>query len=234
MSLLAAKQIQKFLAGTVGIAGLSTIGGTSDTITTALTTALSSAGNGGVSVPLQVGSSTQEGVDVATGFNLAKIFASATGKNYTDVGGNDVYGKVSVAGSVWTISYFSAPGGAEAAFAMPASASIAFDVPYIFSFADLPLRALTGATERHVAPDLAAYGFRSQADALTVTAANVLSALSQTYAGSFFMLIVNGMVYTPYGSNPPFSVAGSTITWNSSNAGFALATSDDVKAVYSY
>ncbi len=234
MSLLLAKQIGKLLTATVGIAGFATAGGTSDTITTALTTALATAGNGGVSVPLQVGSATQEGVDTAAGFNLAKVFLSASGKTLTDGNGNDVYGKVSVAGAVWSIAYFSAPGGVEAAFAMPAAASIAFDVPYIFSFADLPLRALTAVAERHVGPDLAAYGFRSQGDALTVTAANTLSALSQTAAGTFFLLVVNGLAYTALGSNPPFSVAGTAVTWSAANAGFALMPGDDVKAVYSY
>lgn len=71
-----AKQINKLLQAWTGISGLSTAGGTSDTITTALTTALNTAGNGGVSVPLQVGSNAQMGVNTSTGFNTTPIYQS--------------------------------------------------------------------------------------------------------------------------------------------------------------
>ncbi len=234
MALTPAKQISKPMAATVAVAGFTTAGGTSDTITAALTTVLSTAGNLGVSVPLAVGSATAEGVDTASGFNLAKIYASATGKNYQDGNGNDVYGKVTNAGSAWTLSYFSAPNGVEAAFAIPASASIAFDVPYIFSLSDLPMRAITGTAERHVAPDLAAYGFRAQADVMTVTSANTLSAMSQTFVGPYSQLIVNNQTFTPYGTSPDYTVTGTTVTWSASNVGFALAPGDKVIHFYAY
>ena len=229
-----AKQIAKFQAAFVGISSFSTAGGSSDAITAALTTALSSAAFSGGSVPLQVGSPTNEGVDTAPGFNTTKIYLTATGKNYTDGNGNDVYGKITFASNAYTLSYFSAPGGTETAFAMPAAASIAFDVPYIFSFADLPLRALTGVSERHVAPDLAAYGFRMQPDALTVTSTNTLSALSQTYVVGMAQLNVNGIIYASWDPSPAFTISGKTVTWNATNAGFPLATTDDVTIAYTY
>lgn len=229
-----AKQIEKKLQAWVGIAGFATAGGTSDTITSALTTALNTAGNGGVSVPLQVGSASTEGVNTAAGFNLTDVFNGATGQRLTDTNGNDVYAKITNSGSTWTLSYFSAPGGTEAAYTMAASTSINFEVPYIFSFDHLPFTAIAALVDRHIAPDLATFGFRLFAEALTVTAANTLSAITNAATGTVQQLIVNGIVYTSLGSAPPFTVSGKAVTWSASNAGFSLATTDDVKAVYSY
>lgn len=228
-----AKQINYFLEARVGVSGFSSAGGASDTITSALTTALSTASRAGGSVPLQVGSANLEGVDTATGFNLTPIYI-ASGVRLTDTNGNDVYGKITNSGSTWTLSYFSAPSGAEAAYTMAASTSIAFEVPYIFSFADLPLTAITAVTDRHIAPDPANQGMRLQTDALTVTATNTVSALSRTQNGGVFFLYVNGVAYRNVGGSPPVSVSGTVVTWNATNAQFALATTDEVTAFYSY
>lgn len=231
---ISAKQVAKFLQAWVGLSGFSTAGGSSDTITTALTTALSTAGNGSVSVPLQVGSSAQMGVNTAAGFNTTPIFVAGTKDAYLDANGQEVYGKITSAGSVWTLSYFSLVAGTETAFTMPASASIEFEVPYVFSFDLLPFTAITALVNRHVAPDPSGTGQRFQADALTVTAANALSALSRTYAGPYAMLCVNGIAYLNVGANPPFAVSGTAVTWSAANAGFALATTDEVRAIYGY
>lgn len=232
--LIQAKQIAKPMLAWVGIAGFTTTGGTSDTITSALTTALNTAGNGGASVPLQVGSASQEGVYTVTGFNVTDVFSGTTGQRLTDSNGNDVYAKISNSGSSWTLSYFSAPGGTETAYTMPASTLINFEVPYVFSFNDLPLTAITAMISRHIAPDLATFGFRLFSEALTVTAANTVSALTNAATAVVQQLIVNGVVYTSLGSSPPFTVSGKAITWSAANAGFGLATTDDIKAVYSY
>ncbi len=229
-----AKQVQKLLQAWVGIAGFSTAGGTSDTITSALTTALNTAGNGGVSVPLQVGSSSTEGVNTSAGFNVTNVFLGTTGLRLTDGTGNDVYGKITNTGSTWTLSYFSAPGGTETAYTMAAATSINFEVPYVFTFDHLPYTAIVALVDRHIAPDLATFGFRLFSEALTVTAANTVSNLTNTATSTLQQLVVNGIVYTSLGSSPPFTVSGKAITWSASNAGFALATTDDVKAVYSY
>ncbi len=231
---IAAKQITKFLQAWVGIAGFSTAGGTSDTITTVLTSALNTAGSGGVSVPLQVGSATQMGVSTTAPFNVTAVFVAGTKDVLLDGNGQEVYAKITNAGSAWTLSYFSVVGTAETAYAMAASTAIDFEVPYIFSLDALPVTAITGATQRHISPDPAAFAGRTQPDALTVTAANTLSALSKTYAGPWAILIVNGVQYTNFGSTPPFSVSGTAVTWSAANAGFPLATTDEVKAIYGY
>lgn len=229
-----AKQIQKFMLAWVGITGFSTAGGTSDTITSALTTALNTAGNGGSAVPLQVGSATQEGVSTAAGFNLTDVYVVSTGDKLVDGAGNEVYAKVSNSGSVWTLSYFSAPNGTETAYTMVASTSISFEIPYVFTFDHLPYTAITAMVSRHIAPDLATFGYRETSEALTVTAANTVSNFTYTPTGAKTQLIVNGVVYMPIGASPPFTVSGKVITWSAANAGFALATTDEVKVAYAY
>ncbi len=228
------KQIQKNLQAWVGIAGFTATGGPSDTITAALTTALGTAGNGGVSVPLQVGSASQMGVNTAIGFNITPVYVAGTKDVPLDANGQEVYGKITNSGSAWTLSYFSVVAGTETAYTMAASSAVDFEVPYVFTFDLLPLTAITAATQRHVAPDPAATSGRTQGDALTVTAANTVSALSRTYAGPWAILIVNGVTYTNFGPTPPFSITGTAVTWSAANAGFALATTDEVKVIYGY
>lgn len=74
---------------------------------------------------------------------------------------------------------------------------------------------------------------RIQTDKLSVTSTNTLSALSATYAGTFFLLIVNGQTLNTVGASPPFTVSGTAVTWSAANAGYNLETTDSVVAVYS-
>ena len=235
-----AKQIAKFLMAPIGVSGFSTAGGPSDTVTAAITSALNAAADNGGSVPLVAGSgaygSQVEGVITAAGLNLTPIYSSGTKLKYLDGNGSEVYGKFSVSGSTWTLSYFSLVGGAETAFAMPASAMLAYEVPYLFNFDHLPYTALMAIVERHVATAVAltGAGTRLFAEAVAVTSANTLAALTNTATGVLQKLNVNGLIYTNLGSAPPFSIAGKTVTWSAANAGFALAPSDSVSAEYSY
>jgi hypothetical protein len=228
------KQIAKLLQAWVGIAGFTAAGGTSDTITSVLTTALGTAGNGGVSVPLQVGSGSQEGVNTSTGFNQTQVFLASNGDRLVDGAGNDVYAKITNSGSVWTLSYFSAPNGTETPYTMVASTVINFEVPYVFTFDHLPYTAIAAMIERHIAPDLATFGYRQTMETLTVTATNTLANAAYAPNGTTALLLVNGVAYTATGAAPPFSYSGKTLTWSAANAGFSLATTDDVKFVYSY
>jgi len=66
---------------------------------------------------------------------------------------------------------------------------------------------------------------------LTVTAANTLSPLSFSYIGPFAIMFVNGVVYTDFGT-PAFTISGTTITWNATNAAYSLSTTDVVKIIY--
>ena len=68
--------------------------------------------------------------------------------------------------------------------------------------------------------------------ALTVTGTNALSALTGAYDGRYMLLFVNGGTYTDHDASPLFSISGSTVVWNSANAGFSLHTGDRVTALY--
>lgn len=69
-------------------------------------------------------------------------------------------------------------------------------------------------------------------DQLTVTGTNVVSALSQTYGGGGAVMLINGAVYSDRTASPPFSISGTTVTWNATNAGFSLSPGDKVVAIY--
>lgn len=234
MSLLSAKQIDKLQQAFVGFSGFSAAGGTSDNVTSAISSALATAGNLGNSVPVQVGSGTQEGINTTAGFNLCTLYSSTTGLRLTDGSGNDVYAKISNSGSTWTLSYFTAPGGTEAPYAMPASTALSVEFPYVFTFDHLPYTAGTATTDRHVAPDLSTVQGRLAADLLTVTATNTLSDLSQTFKGPVIWLSINGKTEDNIGGSAAFSVSGKTVTWNASNAKYALSTDMRVVAYYNY
>lgn len=227
------EQLFYILNARVGVSGFTTAGGTSDTITAALTSALSTASRSGGSVPLQIGSSAQEGVETATGKNLTPIYDQAQHR-YVDANGNDVYGKLTFGGSNWTLSYFSAPNGTEAAFTMPATAQIGFEFDYCFNLVDLPRSAISATTDRRIAPDPAQTGMRLGQETLAVTATNTLAAASNAQTGAVAYLVVNGFVYRATGTTPPCTVSGKTWTWSQANAQFSLQPGDDVLAVYSY
>jgi hypothetical protein len=69
-------------------------------------------------------------------------------------------------------------------------------------------------------------------EALTVTTLNTLSNLTHTPLGNFIELIVNGRIFLPVGTSPPFSFTGTVITWLSTI--YSLNPGDDVAVTYTY
>ena len=227
-----AKQIFKLLSAMIGVAGFTTGTANNDTITAPLTTVLSTAGNGGTTVPMQVGSATQMGIGYGSAAaNYIPIYLSGAQKTKAqDINGNDIYAKLSATN---VLTYFSAPGGVETAYTWPAATAIDFEVPYIFSFDALPIGALVGVTERHVAPDPKGAGMRFQNDVLVPTAVNTLPALSLVPNGVSTFVFINGVRYL-VGTGQGFTLVGQQITVVPAVLGFSVATTDDVEAVYSY
>lgn len=75
----------------------------------------------------------------------------------------------------------------------------------------------------------------SYSEQVTVSAPDTLAPLTHApSSGSLLLLIVNSAVYTAAGASPAFTASGTTLTWSSANAGFSLATTDVVLAVYNY
>lgn len=233
MALIQPKQITKFLSGYVRVSAFSATGASS-TVTTPVTTALSTAGEGGVSVPLQVFSSTQSGVVTTGANNRVEIYDATNKLKIKDGSGNEVYGRLTQSAGVYTLTYYILSTGTETAYTAFSSTSIDFEFAYQFDFLTLPSAFAIGVKSRNVSDDPAgaAGGFTPSEEAIAVTATNTLAALSFTPLASSLVLIVNGKTEHCLDSPAPFTFSGTSITWSAANAGYALATTDKVVAVY--
>lgn len=227
MTLVQSKQISKIISGSTAIAGFSAAGA-SNNISTVLGTALSTAGSGGVSVPLQP--STGETVIGVVTSGAANRVEINDGNLFTPAG-NEVYGRVTETGGVYTLTYYSSVGGTETAYTLPAT-TIKFEFNYRFDFARLPADFAAIASIRIVGQGGGATGATVKVEAIAVTGANTLALLSKTpdFTANV-LLIVNGVVETSLGT-ASFTVSGKTITWNAANSGYALAVADKVFAQY--
>lgn len=235
-----AKQISdRVLSAALPIASF-TANGSSNTITTPVTTLLSTAGNGGVSVPLQPSISNGLGVITSGASNRTKIFNATTG-DQVQSGGVNVYGRITEASGAYTISYFTTPdGGTETAFTFASATSINFFVPYRFDFARYPSDSLLLVKGLDLTSDIASsVNVPTPGDELiAVTATNTVAPLTKTpINAASLQLIVNDCSYdTAGGASAAFSVnlATKAITWNPSapSTGFSLDTLDRVFARY--
>ena len=224
------KQLNFNLFAPLGVSGFSA-SGVDDVVTAVITTALSTAGRGGVSVPLQVSSSDSVGV-ITAGDNRTEIIASATKQRLSDANGNEVYGKLTETGGIYTLSYYSLINGVETAYTMP-STSVDFFFNYCFDANRLPPNFAVALPTRIVNQDpTKGQSASQQIERLTVTALNTVSNLTKTPVSGSLQLIVFGIVHSLADSPTPFSVSGKSITWNAVNAGYDLETSDNVIAEY--
>ena len=230
------KQISWVIGATVRVGNYGATG-VDDDVSTVISTALSTAGKGGVGVPVQV-SANDDGVGIITAAstNLVQIQRTGSGLKITDAGNNEVYGRLTEAGGVYTLRYFTLADGTETPFNFAASTPIDFDFSYRFDFARLPGDFAIAIPTRVISNDPrgAAAGSQTYSELLTVTALNTLSALTRTpnVAANLF-LIINTAIYSTFGgATAAFSVAGKTITWSAANARFNLETTDRVIATY--
>jgi hypothetical protein len=237
MTRLSSKQIIKLADGFIRVLNLSASGG-SNVVTTLITTALSTAGDNGVAVPLQVASNTAMGV--VTNVTIP-IFSNLTKRAIidtavADASSNEVYGKLTESGGVYTVSYFSLINGTETAYSFPSATAIDFLIPYRFDFERLPKNFAISYPIGDV--NLPSVGSSPQAswfrESLNVTATNTISLLTKTpVSNTDVFLYVNGLEMPPYGgASADFSVTLKTITWNANNAGYNLATTDKVTVAY--
>lgn len=233
MTQIPAKQIFKIQAAPVRVGALSVASSaTSTVVTTGITTALSTAADGS-SVPLQVSSSNGLGIITTGANNRCEIYNATSKDKILAANGEEVYGRLTEASGVYTLSYFTLPNtGTETAYTFPSATSIDFEFGYRFDFARLPIDALISMSTRNISDDPSGAGSGTLfAEQIAVTATNTLALLTKTpVAASTLELIVNG---TSQDSFADFSLSGRTITWNAGAAGFALATTDRVIARYS-
>lgn len=236
MSLIQPKQIDKIQAAPIRLNGKTVTNGSGSVlITTELTTALNTAGNGGVAVPLQVSADVHTIGLITSGVtNMTLLWATTSGEKLIDAGGNELYGRLTESGGVYTLTFYSLIAGVETAYSFTADTDIDFVVHYRFDFERLPADHGVSVRSNFVNQDPGAAG--GGASLLTElrnpTGTNTLPDLTKTPdSNSNVLLLVNGVVETTHG-NAAFSVSGKTLTWNAANAGYTLETTDVVVAQY--
>lgn len=233
MERLKAKQIKKYLAASIRISGLTaTISNTSTNVTSVVTNSLLTAGYNGQAVPLIISNSeTAPGIITSTN-NRCELYYTTNG-NKIEYQGNEVYGRLTQSSGVYTLSYFYLLAGVETAYTIPSTTTIDFEFNYRFEFKDLPTDAIIATKQRYIQDDIASIGGRERTEKLTVSSLNSISALSVTpLAGTSIKLIINGYVLDSLSTSPAFTIVGTAVTWNSSNADWDVETTDEVFANY--
>jgi hypothetical protein len=231
---LTQSQIKSVRASKIGVSGLSATGG-SQVVTTEVSTALSTAGASGVSVPVQVSSDVVSvGIIVASPNNLCEIFDATTKQKLIDLEGNEVYGRLTHNTGVYTLTYYVLDAGVETAYTLPAT-DIDFLFSYRFSFDTFPPDSLISVPSKYIYQDPSgASGGSVYQEIVTITALNTLGDLTKTpISGTSVTLSVNGKDEHEIGSSPAFSRVGKVLTWNASNAYPINSTEYEVIAYYS-
>lgn len=228
---LKAKQIVKILSAPIRVSAFAA-SSSSNVVTTAITTALSTAGSGGVSVPLQI--STGEsviGVITSSSSNRVEIYDTTTKDKLQDADANEVYARLTQSAGVYTLSYYSLVGGTETSYTFPSSTNIDFEFNYRFDFDRYPADAAISIGTRNISQDPRSSGGSPFSELVTVTAQNTLANLTKPpVVSSTIALFVNGEAFDSFSG--AFSLSGQALTWSSSNAGMVLDTTDRVVARY--
>jgi hypothetical protein len=227
-------QIDYVQSAYIGLSNLS-VTGSSLNIATAISTALNTAGRGGSSIPVQVSTGeTTEGLIVSTPNNRVEI------RNYTTqdkiiANGEEVYGRLSNSGAVYTLSFYTNIQGTETAYTFASSTPIDLDIPYRFQLWRLPADAGIGIVARNINNDPSQAGSSEYHERLTIVTQNTVPNLTKTPSiASNVRLVINGVMYHVLDANPLFTVSGKVITWNAAQTGgFTLQTTGfNVIAMY--
>jgi hypothetical protein len=236
MSTIPAKQIVKILSAPVRVAAFSANGGSS-TVTTAITTALSTAGNAGVSAPVQVSSSNGLGIITTAPSNRVEIYDATTKDKIASTAGDEVFARLTEVSGVYTLTYYTLPtAGTETAYSFGTSTPIDFEFGYRFDFDRFPVDGIIATSTRNVSQDPAVSGGRIFRERLSPSAQNTIPAVSKTPVDTAtFALFVNGVHYDTFGSGAAVVGINTTtkaVSWSAANAGFNVETNDRVVAQY--
>jgi hypothetical protein len=225
------KQITGIFTAFVGVSTFAATAANNNTVTASITTALSTAGRGGTSVPLQIsGTVDTKGVVTTSTKNRVEIYKTSDGSKLADLAGNEVYGRLTEAAGAYTLSYFTNVAGVETAFVMTAG-NIDFEFEYRFEISELPEDFAVGIKSRRVKDDVAGGSGAPYSEILTPTALNTLPALAKTPIGiSTLKLFVNGDVLNSQLGE--FTLAAKTITLVPASVGYPIDTTDAVVAYY--
>lgn len=226
MALLKTKQISAYFDALIGLTGFATSAAGSKDISSDLATAVTTAGRGGVAVPQQVATSeTTEGWILGEELTIL----DAQGGSIESADDTHVYGKITEAAGVYTLTYYYLnASGTETAYTFAADTTVSIYPPYRFTLDHLPVNAITGIRVRDVSPAAGASEV-VVTERLTITADNTVPNITDTPKGAV-QLVVNGKVEDS-GTGGAFTIAGKVITWVPADA-YKLETTDRVVAIY--
>jgi len=224
----------------VSIGGFAGTAAASNVITSALTTALSTAGDNGVAVPLQIAGANALGVITTPPDNVAIVLDATNKRPLADVSGNEIYGKITEAAGVYTLSYFKLVAGVETIHTFASANSLDVFFAYRYDAARFPKNAglVIGGRIINQDPSSSGGGSTVRSERLTVTATNTFSALTVAPTSATNIILIVGLngggeSVNPFGgAAAAFSVSGTTITWSAVNAGYSVPTTYQVTAVY--
>lgn len=128
------RQVEHYRGGRLMLAGFASVGGTAEDVTAALSGLLGALRD---PVPLQVCSTAvpQRAGVVATSPGNRVLLRDQDDALVLDAAGHEVYGRVTLAGAVWTLGYYSMSGGVQTPHAMPAGQSLKLIVPMFLDWA---------------------------------------------------------------------------------------------------
>jgi hypothetical protein len=225
------KQVWKVIASELQIANYSFTAGTTSDITTAVTSLLGTAGLGGVGVTVKVSANDNDTGMVVGG--QVDVLDTNNDPIASPTSGNEIYGRITEASGVYTLSLYEKVAGVETAYTAPATFSTNFSIYYAFDFKDLPRDAFTNVSSKKIQDDLKAKaGLYSET--LTVTALNAVSSTTKSVSDTAKVFVyVNGQSHYSGASTPSFTITNAgVITRSTTNAGFDLETDDTVEVMY--
>lgn len=235
MTKIAGKQINRLLSGYLRLSGF-TANGSSNNITSTLTSFLATAGYN--SVALAVVPSAGPGVaGIATTspINRVEIFDDNNKNKLTDTS-EEIYGRITEASGVFTLSYYyQDSNGLETIHNFPVATVIDIEFVYRFQFGELPTDAFIAVIARNVVMDPQGGGTSGALfiEQLNVTSTDTVANL--TYQPSIIanvFLFINGKQESTLGITPSFGMSGKQVNWNFANAGYHIATTDLVVVQY--
>lgn len=231
MAKIQSKQVNKYLAAHVKLTGVTVSSANSVDVTTPVTSAVSTAGDLGVAVPLQTTtvSAQAQGLYVSAPHNMIHVYDNTTGEKLSD-NGSEVFGRLTESAGVYTVSFFTNVAGAETASTVNADVSLM--IPYQFDFMSFPRNAGI-QVESHSAHDDVKAGGAYVSEKLVPTGTNTLPNLGNNPLDvNKVKISVNGQ--TLYATEH-FTVTGQAISFSAgqiTNIGYDIETTDIVFAEY--
>jgi hypothetical protein len=222
--LLHSKQVDQHFDGDLYLSGLTMPAAAAATfdLSTAVTTAANVAGRNGAPVPVQVATDIDTSGFVLTG--IVQVSDSNT-KPMADSNGNEIYGRLTEAAGVYTLSFYSMVSGVETAYTMTENTAFNAVIGYRYDLHLMPPTATRSPLSVRIAQDPVGAG--ATREVVAVTAINTLANLAGTPNG-LLQLHVNGQVIDVGTSTskiaPGVSFSGQAISWKSKPVDFNTAT----------